>query len=150
MRIQIQLLPLQSSFPYFPYAVGEKLVLSQVRERVRVQESLCGGTEGDGRQPKNKVKVEKNECKRSHALEFGQTQDLGEKEKNSGLTGCVINPLSWGWVKEEGVGSKRLNSSKSTSIGNGAPLGKLSKKSFLKCMVFYFLCYGSWIWPWRR
>ena len=69
-------------------------MLSQVRERVRVQESLCGGTEGDGRQPKNKVKVEKNECKRSHALEFGQTQDLGEKEKNSGLTGCVINPLS--------------------------------------------------------
>ena len=52
-RIQIQLLPVQSSFPYYPYAVGEKLALSQVKETVRVQESLCQGTEGDGRQPKN-------------------------------------------------------------------------------------------------
>ena len=89
--------------------------------------------------------MEKNECKRSHALEFGQTQDVGEKEKNSGLTGCVINPLSSRWAKEEGVGSKRLNSSKSTSVGNGAPLGKLSKESFLKHVVFYFLCYGPYI-----
>ena len=76
-----------------------------------------------------------------------RAQDLGEKEKNSGLTGCVINPLSWRWAKEEGVGSKRLNSSKSTSLGNGAPLGK---DSFLKCMVFYFLRYGPWTWPRRR
>ena len=81
MRIQIQLLSFQSSFPYCPYAVGEKLVLSQVRERVRVQESLCGGTEGDGRQPKNKVKLEKNECKQLHALEFGQSSGFRGKRK---------------------------------------------------------------------
>ena len=143
--------PTLKSFPLLPLNCGEKLVLSQVRERVRVQESLCGGTEGDGRQPKNKVKVGRNECKQLHVLEFGQrAQDLGGKEKNSGLTGCVINPLSWGWAKEEGVESKSLNSSKSTSIGNGVPLGKLSKKSFLKCVVFYFLCYGPRIWPRRR
>ena len=88
-------------------------------------------------------KVERNECKRLHALEFGQSS--GFREKNSGLMGCVINPLSSRWAKEEGVGSKRLNSSKSTSVGNGAPLGKLSKESFLKHVVFYFLCYGPYI-----
>ena len=56
-------------------------MLSQVRERVRVQESLCGGTEGDGRQPKNKVKLEKNECKQLHALEFGLSSGFRGKRK---------------------------------------------------------------------
>lgn len=51
-RIQTQALPLQRSFPYCPYAVSEKLVLSQVRERVRVQESLGGGGEGGARGPR--------------------------------------------------------------------------------------------------
>ena len=34
-------------------------------------------------------------------------QDLREKEKNSGLMGCVMNQLSRGRAKEEGAGSKR-------------------------------------------
>ena len=42
---------------------------------------LVWGREGDGRQPKNEVKVERNECKRLHALEFGQSSGFRGQRK---------------------------------------------------------------------
>ena len=42
---------------------------------------LVWGGEGDGRQPKNEVKVERNECKRLHALEFGQSSGFKGQRK---------------------------------------------------------------------
>ena len=148
-RIQIQLLPLQSSFPYCPYAVAEKLSAEPSEGKSHSPRVLVWGHRGMEGNQRTRWKWRGMSVSGYMPWSLDRAQDLGEKE-NSGLMGCVINPLSWGWAKEEGVGSKRLNSSKSTSIGNGAPLGKLSKKSFLKCMVFYFLCYGPLIWPWRR
>ena len=130
--------------------VWRKLVLSQVRERIGVQESLCGAERGMGGNQRMRWKWRGMSVSGYMPWSLDRVQDLGDKEKNSGLMGCVINALSWGWTKEEGVANKRLNSSKSMSVGNGAPLGRLSKEFFLKCMVFYFLCYGPWIWPWRR
>lgn len=69
--------------------MGENLALSQVRERFGVQESLwgggCGGEggpEGDGEQPQNWGKVERNECKWLHALEFGPSPGFrGERKE---------------------------------------------------------------------
>ena len=42
---------------------------------------LVWGGEGDGRQPKNEVKVERNECKRLHTLEFGQSSGFKGQRK---------------------------------------------------------------------
>ena len=42
---------------------------------------LGWGGEGDGRQPQNEVKVERNECKRLHDLEFGQSSGFKGQRK---------------------------------------------------------------------
>lgn len=94
-RIQTQALPPQRSFPYCPYAVSEKLVLSQVRERVRVQESLGGG--GEGAQSRMETNHRTGGKWRGMNVSgympwsLDRAQDLGEKGKNSGLMGCVMH-----------------------------------------------------------
>ena len=67
-------------FPLLPLCCGEKLVLSQVRESQGPGYLVWGGV-GDGRQPKNEVKVERNEYKRLHALEFGQNSGFKGQRK---------------------------------------------------------------------
>ena len=150
-RIQIQASPTSEFFPLLPLCSGRKASAESSEGKKSGSKSPCveaqRGMEGNQR---TRWKWRKMSVSGYMPWSLHRVQDLGGKEKNSGLRGCVINPLSRGWAKEEGVGSKRLNSSKSTSLGNGAPLGKLSKESFLKCMVFYFLRYGPWTWPRRR
>ena len=150
-RIQIPASPTSKFFPLLPLCCGRKARAEPSEGEKSGSKSPCVGAQRgmEGNQ-RTRWKWRRMSVSGYMPWSLDRAQDLGGKEKNSGLTGCVINPLSWGWAKEAGVGSKSLNSSKSMSVGNGAPLGKLSKESFLKCVVFYFLCYGPCIWPRRR
>lgn len=120
-RIQIQLLPLQSSF-HCPYA-RRKASAEPSEGKSQSPRVLVWGHRGMEGNQRTRWK-ERNECKRLHALSLHGTQGFRGKRKNSGLTGSVINPLSWRWAKEEGVGSKSLNSSKSTFLRKWGPWGK--------------------------
>ena len=70
-----------------------------------------------------------------------RSPDLGERAKNSGAVGCVMNLLSRGWAKEKDFGVSEMGEEQGRR--KGGLMEVPSKEILMKILCFYFSEFGA-------